>query len=219
MHESVIFNAGIVGTMPRSALILAGGKGKRFGYKEKALIEIEGTPVISRIISTLEPLVDEIIISLRDKHQYDLLAPVTGELPTAFDEQEGVGPLAGMLSGLKVASYEYIFVTACDMPFPDPKIVELLFSRSKGHDCALIKRKNGSYEPLCAVYRTCLLIPLIEKSIGDNRYFILSPVFEMNDMVEVDIAEIEKIDPSLACLQNINTLNDLRAVRNAFSGS
>lgn len=205
--------------MPRSALILAGGKGKRFGYKEKALIEIEGTPVISRIISTLEPLVDEIIISLRDKHQYDLLAPVTGELPTAFDEQEGVGPLAGMLSGLKVASYEYIFVTACDMPFPDPKIVELLFSRSKGHDCALIKRKNGSYEPLCAVYRTCLLIPLIEKSIGDNRYFILSPVFEMNDMVEVDIAEIEKIDPSLACLQNINTLNDLRAVRNAFSGS
>ncbi|ADE36700.1 molybdenum cofactor guanylyltransferase [Methanohalophilus mahii] len=219
MRESVIFNAGIVGTMPRSALILAGGKGKRFGYKEKALIEIEGTPVISRIINTLEPLVDEIIISLRDKHQYNLLARLTGELPTAFDEYEGVGPLAGILAGLKTASYEYIFVTACDMPFPDPKIVELLFSRSQGHDCALIKRKNGSYEPLCAVYRTCLLIPLIEKSMRDNRYFILSPVFEMNDMVEVDIAEIEKIDPSLACLQNINTLDDLRAVRNDFTGS
>jgi molybdopterin-guanine dinucleotide biosynthesis protein A len=219
LRENVIFNAGIVGTMPRSALILAGGKGKRFGYKEKALIEIEGTPVISRIISTLEPLVDEIIISLRDKHQYDLLAPVTGELPTAFDEQEGVGPLAGILAGLKAASYEYIFVTACDMPFPDPKIVELLFSKSKGHDCALIKRKNGSYEPLCAVYRACLLIPLIEKSIRDNRYFILSPVFEMNDMVEVDIAEIEKMDPFFACLQNINTLDDLRAVRNDFNGS
>jgi molybdopterin-guanine dinucleotide biosynthesis protein A len=205
--------------MPRSALILAGGKGKRFGYKEKALIEIEGTPVISRIINTLEPLVDETIISLRNRHQYNLLARLTGELPVTFDEYEGVGPLAGMLAGLKAASYEYIFVTACDMPFPDPKIVELLFSKAKGHNCALIKRKNGSYEPLCAVYRTCLLIPLIEKSIRDNRYFILSPVFEMNDMVEVDIAEIEKMDPFLACLQNINTLDDLRAVRNDFTGS
>jgi molybdopterin-guanine dinucleotide biosynthesis protein A len=41
----------------------------------------------------------------------------------------------------------------------------------------------------------------------------------MNDMVEVDIAEIEKMDPLLACLQNINTLDDLRSVRNDFIGS
>ncbi|TFH43156.1 MAG: molybdenum cofactor guanylyltransferase, partial [ANME-2 cluster archaeon] len=47
----------------RSALILAGGRGRRLGYKEKALIPIKGRTILEYNLDLLERLVDEVIIS------------------------------------------------------------------------------------------------------------------------------------------------------------
>jgi len=59
--------------MSYSALILAGGMGSRLGYREKALIDINGRPLIELIIERLKIVVDSIIISVRDRAQGELL--------------------------------------------------------------------------------------------------------------------------------------------------
>ena len=55
--------------MSCSALILAGGRGSRLGFREKALIDINGKPLIAYVIENLEKVVDEIIISVRNETQ------------------------------------------------------------------------------------------------------------------------------------------------------
>lgn len=40
-----------------SALVLAGGMGSRMGYREKALIDINGKPLIAFVIRNIEKVV------------------------------------------------------------------------------------------------------------------------------------------------------------------
>ncbi|HTX43704.1 MAG TPA: NTP transferase domain-containing protein, partial [Methanocella sp.] len=59
----------------RSGLILAGGRSTRFGGEEKSLKLVGGKRMICRVIDALSPVVDELIISVRDERQRDLLFP------------------------------------------------------------------------------------------------------------------------------------------------
>ena len=51
----------------RTAVILAGGKGSRLNFVEKALLELHGKPILNHIIETLSRCVDEIIVVARDE--------------------------------------------------------------------------------------------------------------------------------------------------------
>ena len=93
--------------MSRSALILAGGRGSRLGFREKSLIEVKGKPLIAFVIERLERSVDEIIISVRDEAQSNLLKTIFPNLRYACDNYENTGPLAGILSGLSICSAAY----------------------------------------------------------------------------------------------------------------
>lgn len=126
-----------------------------------------------------------------------------------FDTYQDVGPLAGMLEGFKRAKGEYIFVTACDMPFIDKEVVKFMFRSAGGHDAAVPIHNDGSMESLCSVYRVEPMLPLIESSIRSNKKFILAPVFELDDVLQVDIELLKVFDPQLKSLININTLEDL----------
>lgn len=195
--------------MSLSALILAGGRGRRLGNVEKSLIRCSGGSLLERTIGILECIVDDVIVSVRDEGQAQELAGDACGKEMVFDTYEDVGPLAGMLEGFKKAKGEYIFVTACDMPFIDKEVVKFMFRCAKGHDAAVPVHNDGSMEPLCSVYRVEPMLPLIESSIRSNRKFILAPVFELDDVVRVDIGLLKEFDPLLKCLININTLEDL----------
>ncbi|MDR6222607.1 molybdenum cofactor guanylyltransferase [Methanococcoides alaskense] len=196
--------------MSLSALILAGGRGRRLGNVEKSLIRCSGgRSLLERTIGILEYIVDDVIVSVRDEGQAQELADDACGKEMVFDTYQDVGPLAGMLEGFKKAKGEYIFVTACDMPFIDKEVVKFMFHCAKGHDAAVPVRNDGSIEPLCSVYRIEPLLPLIESSIRSNRKFILAPVFELDDVAKVNIELLKEFDPQLKSLININTLEDL----------
>lgn len=197
--------------MTISALILAGGRGRRLGNVEKALISCgNGSSLIEHAINVLENIVGEVIISVRDEAQAKELETMARGNPVVLDSYDGVGPLAGILEGFNIAKGDYIFVTACDMPFIDPDVVKLMFDQAKGHDAALPVHGDGSMEPLCGVYRVAPMLPLIKNSIRSNRKFILAPVFDLDDVIGVDLDHIRSIDPQLRCFVNINTAEDLK---------
>ncbi len=196
--------------MSYSALILAGGVGSRLGYREKALIDIKGRPLITLIIERLEKVVDNIIISVRDRAQSELLEmSLARGYKFACDDQRNIGPVSGILSGLSVCENEYCFIAACDMPFINEDVVKLLFRRGEDHDAAIPRWDDGFLEPLHAVYRCAPMIRETRKAIERGETIILAPIFRMNvNYVPVD--EIRKLDPDLKTFININTVEDIR---------
>ncbi len=198
-----------------SALILAGGMGSRLGFREKALIDINGKPLISFVVDSLEKVVDNIIISVRDKAQGELLGAVLPGHRFACDAYKDKGPLAGILSGLKACEDEYCFISACDMPFINEKVVKLLFRECEGYDAAIPRREDGFLEPLHAVYRCQPMILETKKAIGSGETIILAPVFKLH-VNYVGVNEIKKIDPELRTFMNINTREDIQALSRAI---
>jgi len=199
--------------MACSAIILAGGRGKRMGYREKAMMVINGQPLITYVIKSLENVVDEIIISVRDKAQGELLDPILQGYTYAYDEFENKGPLSGILGGLTLCRNEFCFIAACDMPFINEDVVKMLFRLSEAHEAVIPRWKDNFLEPLHAVYRCRSMIRESRKAIELGENTILAPI----DRIKVnymDIETIRKIDPELRTFININTPEDMERITN-----
>ncbi|HWR24805.1 MAG TPA: molybdenum cofactor guanylyltransferase [Methanosarcina sp.] len=202
----------------RSAVILAGGKGRRMGIVEKSLLEFEGKTVLERLLESLFHTVDEVVLSVRDNSQKEKFSKVVEkfsarEIRFCFDTVEDAGPLEGIRAGLLESRAEYSFVCAGDMPFVNFRVVNLLFEKAEGHNAALPKWDNERFEPLHAVYSK-KLIPEIEKAFENGKNVVLAPVFEMQDVVFVEISEIKKLDPDLRTFVNLNVIEDLESLTN-----
>jgi molybdopterin-guanine dinucleotide biosynthesis protein A len=96
-----------------SAVILAGGLARRMDGADKGLLQLHGLPLVARVITRIEPQVDELFISAnRNIKQYAGFG-----LPVLCDEVEGGGgPLAGLQRAMREASHELILSVPCDMP-------------------------------------------------------------------------------------------------------
>ena len=201
--------------MSYSALILAGGKGSRMGYQEKAMIDINGKPLISRVIKNIENVVDNIIISVRDRAQGELLNAILPKYRFAYDAYKNIGPISGILSGLLACEDEYCFIAACDMPFINENVVKMLFRKSEDYDAAIPRHNDGFLAPLHAVYRCKPMIRETKKAIESGETIILAPVFKLH-VNYVDMDEIKRIDPVLRTFMNINTYEDVQELSKAF---
>lgn len=200
----------------RSAVVLAGGRGRRMGMAEKTLLKFESKTILERLLESLFRAVDEVILSVRDKTQEEKFRPVLEKFPAreirfCFDTLEDAGPLEGIRAGLLESRSEYSFACAGDMPFVDSRVIDLLFEKAIGHDAALPRREDRKYEPLHAVYSK-KMIPEIEKAFEKGRCSVLTPVFEMKDVVFVEVSEIRKLDPELRTFVNINTVDEMQRI-------
>ncbi|WP_292377910.1 molybdenum cofactor guanylyltransferase [Methanosarcina sp. UBA289] len=200
----------------RSAVVLAGGRGRRMGMVEKALLEFEGKTILERLLESLFRVVGEVILSVRDKNQEKKFRPVLKKFPAreirfCFDTLEDAGPLEGIRAGLLESRAEYSFVCAGDMPFVNPEVVDLLFEKASGHDAALPKWEDRKFEPLHAVYSK-KMISEIEKAFEKGKRSVLTPVFEMKDVVFVEVSEIKGLDPELRTFANINTIDEMQRI-------
>jgi molybdopterin-guanine dinucleotide biosynthesis protein A len=186
----------------RTAVILAGGKGSRLNFVEKALLDFHGKPILSHIIETLSRCVDEIIVVARDKEQQRRLH--LDGVTIVRDEVQDFGPVAGICSGLSASSSQYAFVAACDMPFIKCDVVDLLFRKAAGYDVAI----PDPPEPLHAVYRRETTIRATKTAIKRRKGAIMYVVDQLEaNFVPKD--EIRLIDPSLCTFVNINRLQDV----------
>ncbi|MGA2883571.1 MAG: molybdenum cofactor guanylyltransferase [Halobacteriota archaeon] len=186
----------------RTAVILAGGKGSRLNFAEKALVELHGKPILNHIIETLSGCVDEIIVVVRDEEQQRKLH-LSG-VTIVRDEVRDFGPVAGICSGLSASSSQYAFVAACDMPFIKADVVDFLFHRAMGYDVAI----PYPPEPLHAVYRRETTIRAAKVAIQRRKGAIMYVVGQLQvNYVPKD--EIRLIDPSLCTFVNINSLEDV----------
>jgi molybdopterin-guanine dinucleotide biosynthesis protein A len=121
----------------RSAVILAGGFGRRLGL-EKSLLLFDKRPLICWTAERISPVADEIVIVARDEtHCVRLEEVISAYCPDlvsgmkvafTWDSVSRYGPVAGLYSGMKKAKGALAFAAACDLPFLSPMVVDRLFS-------------------------------------------------------------------------------------------
>ena len=153
-----------------TALILAGGAGRRVGHRDKGLITWQEKPFIAHVSDILKPQVKEILISCnRNFSVYETF----GSRTVADTRRNFQGPLAGLEAASGVISTELLVVVSCDMPHLPADLVERLIA-------PLLKHPNGapdiSYahdgiraQYLCAGLRSACLASLTRFLDGGQR--------------------------------------------------
>ena len=207
----------------RSAVILAGGNGRRLGA-EKALLEFEDRPLICWTAEKLFLAADEVVVVARDEaHARRLqeiisnfaLQPEPGVVFT-WDRVAGFGPVAGLSAGMKKARGNFAFATGCDLPFLNPQVIERLFELvnedEEGYDAAVPVQPNGFFEPLHCVYHREKMLSACERAMEKAERRIHAPLQELCvRRILVDL--LRPIDPDLLSFFNLNTREDLQEAR------
>ena len=131
----------------KSAIILVGGEAQRAGGREKYFFSYQGKTFIERLISTLEEVVDEIIIVAKDPQQCKRFSSFEG-IKVIYDIRKGIGPIGGLHAGVRKAKGDLLFVVACDMPCVHRDVIELLFSLIDDYDAVIPAWNQKMLEPL-----------------------------------------------------------------------
>jgi molybdopterin-guanine dinucleotide biosynthesis protein A len=204
----------------QGAVVLAGGYGTRFGDGDKAVASVAGVPMIRRVVSRVEPVVDEIIINARVDQREAIDAALEGQFSYrfAFDETPDRGPLAGIATGLAAADASSSLVIACDMPFVDTRFVETLFDRAAMNEAAIPLERGDTgvwVQPLQAVYETETMAATARAAIVDGIDRPAAAV-ESLDYEAVPVSVGTSPDAGMT-LRNVNTPAELREAERYFS--
>ena len=183
-----------------AGVILAGGKSRRFG-SNKALADIDGCPMIEHGAALLNDLFTERLLVTNTPDYYHFLNwPVT---PDIFP---GAGPLAGIHAALKKINCSRAFITACDMPLINSRLIQFLCGTPGDWDIIVPWLDRGP-EPLYGVYRKSCLEVIENNLLNDQRKIRL--IFDQLKIRKVSLDEITPHISDLTTFVNINRLSDL----------
>jgi len=181
--------------------VQAGGRSSRMG-EDKALLQLDGIPLIERLLQRVSGLGDEILITTNRPQDYQYLG-----LRMASDPEPGAGALHGLHTALKAARGQTVLVLACDMPFVSRPLLEHMLQLAEAADL-VVPRRGGEYEPLHAVYsKGCL--PALEAVLQQGEHRMIS-FFPSLNLHTVEQEEIDRLDPEGLSFFNVNTPEDLR---------
>ncbi len=198
----------------RSAVVLVGGEARRANGQEKYFFTYLGRTFIERLVDSLQEVVDEIILVARNPEQCKRFRKIEG-IRCISDIREGIGPIGGLHAGSVAARGDLIFVTACDMPCINPKVISYLFDSIDNYDAAIPTWNPDMLEPLHAVYRRQALISYLENHESRSlRAMIMNLSARF-----VPVEELKNIDPELLTFTNINKLEDLNRINTTGSES
>lgn len=136
-----------------TGVILAGGRAKRMDGQDKGLLKVNGQAMIELIIERLSPQVNHLIISAnRHLNQYKKFNhPVISD----NNSTDFHGPLAGMLSALKICTAQYILSVPCDSPFFPADLSTRLLSALIHADAEISVVHDGDrMQPVFALIKT-----------------------------------------------------------------
>lgn len=186
-----------------TAVILVGGKSLRMG-QDKAFLPVEGLPVIERIIQTMQGCFKQLLL--------------VGDRPKRFEPYHlAVVPdiypgssLGGLYTGLYTAGTDRIFVTSCDIPFPNPDLIQSICTGTELYD-AVIPATEGGLEPLFALYcKSCL--PAMQAALEAGN-FRITALLQQLQIKTIAPEQVLQIDATGRSLLNINTPDEFAACK------
>jgi molybdenum cofactor guanylyltransferase len=128
--------------------VLAGGGGRRIGG-DKAMVELEGRPLVHYPLNVLRAVLDEVAVVAK---QSTVLPGLDVEIAIWLEPEEPRHPLAGVVHALRCARGQPVVVVAGDMPFVTRGLVAALSRERSRGAVAVVPLASGRLQPLCARY-------------------------------------------------------------------
>ncbi|MEM1294187.1 MAG: molybdenum cofactor guanylyltransferase [Verrucomicrobiota bacterium] len=176
--------------MKFSAVLIAGGKSKRFG-EDKAFALWQGEPLWRHQIRKLESLgPSEVLVSCREEQNF----PDNEDFSRVHDSVEDRGPLAGLATCLKRASEPLSMVLAVDLPMMPTEFLTSILEKAKFGQGVVTRWENGFWEPLAAIYPTIEVAEIANRRLkGDDLSLqgMVSEAFEQRLISEIRLTEKE----------------------------
>jgi molybdopterin-guanine dinucleotide biosynthesis protein A len=185
--------------------VLAGGGSTRFG-RDKALVEIDGAPMLLRMRALLADITKQVNV-MAAPHKYAALGVIG-----IGDRWEGQGPLAGIITALLttqetggVAAWNLI--VGCDMPFLTREWLTYLVERALTSGAEVVTPQSAQgLEPLCSCWQTTAAAKLQQMFEGGTRK--ITEAMKRLDMEVVDEADWKRFDTADRLFWNMNTAAD-----------
>jgi molybdopterin-guanine dinucleotide biosynthesis protein A len=128
-----------------TAVILAGGLGRRMGGVDKGLQLIHGQPMVRQVLDRLQPQVGKVLINA-NRHLDDYKG---FGVPICSDSISGyAGPLAGIHAALLQTNTAYLVSVPCDSPMLPNDLVSRLSVAVSEHqaDAAVVVTGNAEQQ-------------------------------------------------------------------------
>ena len=197
-------------TTDRGGVVLAGGHSQRFGDSDKALAELDGEPMLKRVVERTSPVVDELLVSCREaqRDRFEaVLDSAAGSVEFVTDPEPGAGPLAGVNAALAHTSGAFVAVVACDIPAVDPEFLAFLFDRAAGREAAVPRLPDGTPQPALAVYQAAAMRQVSTALLDEGVRRFRSAL----DELDVRFVAPEEVEARTKwhTLHNVNTPEEL----------
>lgn len=181
-----------------SALILAGGRGRRLGGRDKGLLPLAGKPLAAWVIERLRPQVDDLVISAnRHVEAYARLgcAVVTDTLPGQ------PGPLAGLLAAAAEARADWLLAAPCDTPLLPDDLARRMLDRAHQAGVPLVRAADAE--------RSQYAIMLFQRALLPDMAAYLAAGGHRVQAWQARHAHAEAVFTAPHAFFNINTAADL----------
>lgn len=197
-----------------NGVVLAGGRSSRMRVN-KALLPAapgDGRTLAERQLELLRRSgALEVFLSLRP-HGPGPAPALTGHDPAdapevVYDEAREIGPLGGIVAGMRRAPDLHLLVLAVDMAAADLNLLATLV-RNCTAETGAVPRVSGRWEPLCAVYPPRVLKQAEARSRGPDR----APSSWVSQLaIQGLVRPVNFRAPEAACLKSWNRPEDLPA--------
>jgi molybdopterin-guanine dinucleotide biosynthesis protein A len=195
--------------MNGAAIVLCGGLSRRMGRPKESLPFGHETLLrrVVRLVGSVTETVVVVAAPIADPQRLDVPSGVA----IVRDPVLGQGPLRGIVTGLAALPdrIELVYVTAVDVPFLNPAWIDYLAEVIEDDDLA-IPFVGSQYHPLSALYRRPRALPAARSLLQAGRLRTASLMEPLRSRIVLE-AELERIDPGLGTLRNLNTPEEYRA--------
>jgi len=178
-----------------TAVILAGGRGRRMEGADKGLVNLDGRPLIAHILDAIKPQVGQVIINAnRNASEYAAYGyPVIPDDLNNFQ-----GPLAGFAAVMKHSTSRYIVTLPCDSPLVPADLVQRLsLAMDKSQSEIAVAHDGTRIQPVHAMLSVALLPSLLRfLDAGDRKVDLW---YAKHGMALADFSDIPEV------FNNINT--------------
>ena len=193
-------------TKKPAGVILAGGRSRRMGGSRKALLELNGRPLLAHVIDRLQAHLDPLMLSCdSETSEFESFGlPLVPDLLPGFR-----GPLTGLCSALQYLAdkgqQNSLVLCPCDAPFIPHNLVQTLLDAGQENEKPVVVISyQGVLQPTFSMWHTHHL-PAIHEAVvkrgdGGLRYMLKS--------LPHTVVEWAPAEPSP--FFNINTPDDLK---------
>ncbi len=196
-----------------SAIVLAGGRSRRFG-SDKLAATIDDRSLLDLAIAGVAAVCDEIVVVLAPGDERRLPRTAAAIRRVVDPELHG-GPLVGLLAGLEVAGQPLVLVVGGDMPTLAPDVLAAMIRAlvaSEAAADAVVLVSRGDRPPLPAVVRTGAATDVARQLVGDGERRLRS-LFERLPTRALAEDEWRPLDPVGDTLFDVDLPSDLDGSR------